>query len=391
VAAHPSQESGALDRDALRGPWRIEAAVDDARPGRPVMAATDVGDATWVPPRLSRGSRFISVRVRSWHWDGRDERRIEARKGIVEPSLASECPGEAGKIAARSSRSRGWVRVVGVDSDEQPGERPNVLAVVPDDVEQGIGRSTAEEVEEPPGDLPAIDVAVADASENLGLDGSKARVGHPMAEDAPDEGQQIEVTRERRGSGSNHPVASDEERPVEPSPVVRHEPTVRRDVTGKSCEQSWLRGVVREQELYLSESVFLPPAEADEKRDRSGRRRKPGRLRVQADERDVRWRQAWQHRKSFAVERQDDGRGLASHHGSRLVEEQLTVDGLREPASELDGAATNSAITPVTGLATAGGERRPVVREPPIEACACHADAAVRSAPTALGGTLAPS
>ena len=355
------------------------------------MAATDVGDATWVPPGLSHGCRLIAVGFRSWRWDGRDERGIEARQGIVEPSLASECPGEAGKVAARSPRSRCWVRVVGVDSDEQPRERPNVLAVVPDDVEEGIGRSTAEEVEESPGDLPAIDVAVADASENLGLDGSKARIRHPMAEDAPDEGQEIEVARERRGGGSNHPVASDEERPVEPSPVVRHEPSVGRDVSGKSCEQSWLRGVVREQELHLSESVVLPPAEADEKRDRSGRRREPGRLRVLADERDVRWRQARQPCESFAVERQDDGRGLASHHGSRLVEQQLTVHGLREPASELHGAATNAAIAPLTGLATGGGERRAVVREPPIEACACHADAAVRSAPTALGGTPAPS
>jgi len=115
--------------------------------------------------------------------------RLQAGEGLVESPVASECPGEPGEIAAWRSPARRWIRVVGVDPAEEPGQRPHVLAVVANDVDEWLRRRPAQEVQEAAGDLPAVDVAVAMRPEQLGLDGSEARVGHPVAEDAPDKRQ----------------------------------------------------------------------------------------------------------------------------------------------------------------------------------------------------------
>jgi hypothetical protein len=122
VATHPSEEPRALDRHPLRCPRRIEPTLDDPRPGRSATAATNVGDSARMPPRLRHRCEVIVVRVWIPRRDGRHERGIEAGKGIVQPALASECPSEAGEVAPRSLFPGGRVRVVDVDSDEQPRE-----------------------------------------------------------------------------------------------------------------------------------------------------------------------------------------------------------------------------------------------------------------------------
>ena len=97
------------------------------------------------------------------------------------------------------------------------------------------------------------------------------------------------------GAGTaRHPVAGDQQRPVEAAAVVGHEPAVGRDVARERVKHGRLVGVVGEQQLDLPEPVALPPAETDEERDGPGGRREPGRLGVEADQRDVRRRLAGQ-------------------------------------------------------------------------------------------------
>ena len=71
---------------------------------------------------------------------------------------------------------------------------------------------------------------------------AKARVGHPVAEDPPDEREQVEVAGMRRRSASAHPIAGDEQRPVEAAPVVGHEPAGGRDSCRDLGQQRGGRG-----------------------------------------------------------------------------------------------------------------------------------------------------
>ena len=90
--------------------------------------------------------------------------------------------------------------------------------------------------------------------------------------------------------------------------------------------------MVGQQELDLAEPVALPPAEPDEERDRAGRRREAGRLRVEADERRVRPAACpGSDASAIAIDRQDDGRRLDADDRPARVEDQLAVEGGRQP------------------------------------------------------------
>ena len=156
--------------------------------------------------------------------------------------------------------------------------------VVPDDVGQRRRRAAAQEVEVPTGDLPAVDIRSAVHPEQLDLDRPEARIGQPVAEDPPDEREQVEVAGMRRRSASAHPIAGDEERPVEAAAVVGDQPGVRRDRRGEGVEQRGLLGVIRQEELDLVEPVAGPRPEPDQEGDRPGARGQAGRLGVEADQ-----------------------------------------------------------------------------------------------------------
>ena len=138
-------------------------------------------------------------------------------------------------------------------------------------------------------------------------------------------------------------------------------------------QQPRLGRMVRQEELDLAEAVALPPAEPDEERHGPGGGRETGRLRVEADERDVWRRESGQVGEPIAVERQHDGRGLAADDRTGRVEQQLAVDGGGEPPPELDRAAADAAVAAVARLATVRSERCPVIGESPLERGAAHA------------------
>jgi hypothetical protein len=80
--------------------------------------------------------------------------------------------------------------VVGVPAihvDEQTRQRPNVLLVVADDVDERPGLAETQEVEVARWDLPAGDIAMATHAQQLRLDGAEACIGHSVLEHPPDE------------------------------------------------------------------------------------------------------------------------------------------------------------------------------------------------------------
>ena len=175
---------------------------------------------------------------------------------------------------------------------------------------------------------------------------------------------------------AGHPVAGDEQRPVEAAAVVGHEPAVgagwreasassRAGSSAWSGSSSWTcRNVVPD-----------PPAEADEEGDRAGGGREPGRLRVEADQRHVRRRLAGQRREPDPV----DGDGPA--RGSRRT---TTPSGAARPRrrSRRPGARparpTPASAARGRGRSAAASGRGPVPLEPTGERRRAESHAVVR-------------
>ena len=143
----------------------------------------------------------------------------------------------------------------------------HVVVVVAQDVPERRRRTPAQEVEVAPGDLPAVDVLGPGQAQHLALDRPETSVGHAMPEDTPDEGQKVQVAAVRRRVATGHPVAGDEQGPVERPAVVGDQPRPRRDLPGKLVEEGGFECVVGQEELYLPEARTLPPAEPDEERE----------------------------------------------------------------------------------------------------------------------------
>ena len=183
---------------------------------------------------------------------------IEAVERFLGASQATVGTGQAGQVADRCRPPIDGIAEVRLRVGQQPGQRPDVLVVVPDDLGQWRRRAAAQEVEVQAGDLPAVDIRSAVHPEQLDLDRPEARIGQAVAEDPPDEREQVEVAGVRRRSASAHPIAGDEQRPVEAAAVVGDQPGVRRDRRGEGVEQGGLLGVIRQEELDLAEPVAGP-------------------------------------------------------------------------------------------------------------------------------------
>ena len=246
-------------------------------------------------------------------------------------AVARESPREPGKVAGRSVTPLLAIGVATVDVDEQSRQRADVLVVVPNHVDERPRLTPAEVVEIPARDLPASNVCSPVQPEELGLDRSQPRIAHPVAEHTADEGQQVEMPRVERRVPAGHPVPGDEQRPVEAAAVVRHEPAVIGDARSELRQQRRLVGVIREEELDLPKAAALPPAEADEERQGSGRGREPGRLGVEAEEGSIRRWLPGERRESVAIDGQDRARRLDTNERSVRGTDQLAVDRSRKP------------------------------------------------------------
>jgi hypothetical protein len=188
-AAQPPQEVGTVDRDPLVVPWPTKglATVPADRHPTVLRRAAEVRSASRRPPwllgnwSLGRGRRGAAG-LRSGRGRIRREGRVQAGDGLVEPMLPPEGPSEPGQVTARGMGSRRRVAESLIEVDEEAGERADVLVVMADDGRQGLSGPAAEEAEVPARDLPAVDVVVADETEQCPFDRRQASVVHPVAE-----------------------------------------------------------------------------------------------------------------------------------------------------------------------------------------------------------------
>ena len=184
-----------------------DAAVPIARPARPSRrsppwtvatttvrsprrCARDVGPTT---PRSGRsGVGPVSAGPTTPASSGLE--RVVSSRALRRGGRAGRTPGRAGQVAGRrdaAPRRGRRSRVRG--GTEQPRQRADVLVVVADDVDERLGRAAAQEAEVAARDLPAVDVAVAVQAEQPGLGRPQPGVGQPVAEQPPDDRQQVEV------------------------------------------------------------------------------------------------------------------------------------------------------------------------------------------------------
>ena len=129
---------------------------------------------------------------------------------------------------------------------------------------------------------------------------------------------------------------------------------------GQLVEQRPLVGVVRQQQLDLAEPVALPPAQPDQERHGPGRRREPGRLRVEADQRRVRRAAgraapASRSRSTGMV----DGRRLAPDDRPLRGLDDLAVQRRREPLRQVGPAIGRAAERIGSSAGAIGADRGP--------------------------------
>jgi hypothetical protein len=242
------------------------------------------------------------------------------------PARAGVGPRQAGEVTCGRFGPALAVGVAAVDVDEQARQGADVLVVVPNHLEQRRRLPKPQELEVPRRDLPAADVRMPAQPKEHRLNGSEARVRHPVPEHATHEWQQVEMARVDRRILAGEPVASDEERPVEAAAVIRHEPGVRRDVARQLGEERRLVRVVREEELDLPEAAPFPPPQADQERERPGGRGEPGRLGVEAEEGSARRWLTRQSGQPFPIERQERRRGLDPDEAAAGRPNELAVE-----------------------------------------------------------------
>ena len=298
VPTDTTEQVRALDEEPTLRP-RGNERLGQGRGAVPHRPAAEVRPSSWRPPRVAVVGA-VGRRIR--HADA-TEREVETADRLLESALAGEGSGETRQIARIGPPARDVVAEVPFDLGEEASQRPHVLVVVADDVDEGLWRRAAQDVEVARRDLPTLDVTDPANPEQHRLDRPKAGVRQPVSEYATDERQEVEVAGGWWGRSTDHPIARDEERPVEAAPVVRHEPRVGRDERGEQVEQRRLVGMVREQKLDLAEVIVFPPPETDEEGERAGRGGEAGRLRVEADERCAARRLARQRLEAPTVDR----------------------------------------------------------------------------------------
>ena len=284
------------------------------------------GVATTMARHVAGDRGGCADRTRRRLVDGPLDGVLQAAQRLGEPPFAGERPGQPGQVTRGRGGSCRRVGEPRLEMGEEPAERADVLVVVPDDVGQRGGVAAAQELEVATGDLGAIDVTDAVEAEQLRLRRTQPRVAHPVAEQPPDDRQQVEVAGMGRRVPPGQAVAGDEQRPVEGAAVVGDEPGVRRDQRRERGEEGPLLAVVGQEQLDLAEAVGLPPAEADEERGRTGRRGQPGRLGIEADEGDRGAGLPGQGREAGTVDRERPAGGLAADDDALRSTDELAPD-----------------------------------------------------------------
>ena len=191
-----------VEGDALRVPGRGEGR-------RPVPARRSAVTVTRRTPKSARACgdhQGTSVRGGVIATTGRGtsttaarrrigplEDLVETGQGLLRTAGAHECAGEARHVADRGVPACLGRGVARVQQRDEAGQGADVLVVVAHDGGQWLRRPAPQEPEVAPGDLPAIDVVMALDAEERALDRLQASVVHPVPEQAPDDGQQIDI------------------------------------------------------------------------------------------------------------------------------------------------------------------------------------------------------
>ncbi len=202
------------------------------RPCPPAEIRSDL----WRPPRNlggrpPRDDRTGPERRRRFHGDGRlvapAQDFVEAGQRVVQAPRAHERPGQPGHVTDRGSAPPLVRGVARIEQRDESGEGADVLVVVADHGRQGSRRPAAQEAEVAPGISQPSTSSCRSTPEQRLFDRPQPRIVHPVPEQPADDRQQVEVTVVDRCRAPCQPVAGDEQRPVEPAPVVGHEPGIR--------------------------------------------------------------------------------------------------------------------------------------------------------------------
>ncbi len=338
VPAQPTEEPSAIDQQGVpivstggRGrTWLVGPGGQDRRPG--------THQACRPHPRL--------------------EGQIEAGQGVLGLAQSPIGTPQSREVTDRREATLARIAKPRHCVGQEASQRANVFVVVADDLGQWCGRAAAQEVEIPTGDFPALDIAPALDPQQLGLDRSEAGVGQPVAEDPAHEWEQVEVTGMNRRRSSAHPVAGDQEGPVEATSVVGDQPCVGRDRVGEGVEQGGFLGVVGQEQLDLLEPVPDPGPDPDQKGDRSRPRREPGRLRVETDQGGAFRTEVRQTAQPGSVQGQHDRRLLDPDVAAHGTADPLTADGVGQPSGEVLGAPDQVPTAANPGDTRVGSQER---------------------------------
>ena len=118
------------------------------------------------------------------------------------------------------------------------------------------------------GDQRAGQVVVTLDGADLMLDERQASAAKAVLPQSSRDGQQVQVSGQRRRTAAMHPMARDDQRPVECPAVVGHQPRVGRQIRAEHVEQCDLSRVVRKHELRDRVSIALPGSDSDQESKR---------------------------------------------------------------------------------------------------------------------------
>ncbi len=320
VTPEPSEESSSLHDEAHWRPTRVEPIAGCGSHGRRAAgtteATTEIGASSWRPPIIA----LIPDGANRRHGDGANrqfgdgaDRGLDAFKGFVEASVYGEGSGETGEITrVRSAASLG-ITQTRFDERDEARERTYVLIVVANDLNETCGLTITKKLQVASGYLPSRDIAVSAQPEEFSLSCLKPSIGHSVAKQPSDNGQEVQMPGVNRRSIHRHPVPGDQEWPVKPLAVIGDQPAVDRDVPPKLLEQGGLVNMVREEQLDLPEARPFPPSQPDQKGKRPGGRRQSCRLGVETHERDFSGRLTRQRGEPVTIDRDDGGRPFHAH------------------------------------------------------------------------------
>jgi hypothetical protein len=196
------------------------------------------------PRQLDRGERHF--RIAAVDALGRG---LQTRERLIDPTLVAEEPRQPHQIALRGPAPHLADAVAAFKVRQDSPERHDILGVVPGHDSDRPNGTAAQEGVVDGGDLRRRNVRGAMAAQEMPLHGLQARVRQAVSKQPPHEQQEVQVAAGRGRSVAVHSKARLEQRPVEASTVVGHEPGIPGGFGCQGVEQRALLRMVRQRQL----------------------------------------------------------------------------------------------------------------------------------------------